>query len=63
MAKCNCCGLEMLTADGCLYKRIVVKGPRKKIFNRIPELLQARNFGICFQWPIDLSSLKILFVY
>lgn len=35
MAKCNCCGLEMLTADGCLYKRIVVKGPRKKIFNRI----------------------------
>jgi hypothetical protein len=25
----------MLTADGCLYKRIVVKGPRKKIFNRI----------------------------
>ena len=35
MAKCNYCGREMLTANGCLYKRVVIKGNRKKTFNRI----------------------------
>ena len=35
MAKCNYCGREMLTANGCLCKRVVVKGKRKKTFNRI----------------------------
>lgn len=35
MAKCNYCGREMLTANGCLYKRVVVKVKRKKTFNRI----------------------------
>ena len=35
MAKCNCCGREMLTANGCSYKRVVVKGARKETFKRI----------------------------
>lgn len=35
MAKCNCCGREMLTANGCSYKRVVIKGKHKKTFNRI----------------------------
>ena len=30
MAKCNCCGREMLTANGCSYKRVVVKGAHKE---------------------------------
>lgn len=35
MAKCNCCGREMLTANGCSYKRVVVKGAHKETFKRI----------------------------
>lgn len=35
MAKCNYCGREMLTANGCSYKRVVIKGEHKKTFNRI----------------------------
>lgn len=35
MAKCNCCGREMLTANGCSYKRVVVKGVHKETFKRI----------------------------
>lgn len=35
MAKCNCCGREMLTANGCLYRRVVVKGAHKETFKRI----------------------------
>ena len=35
MAKCNCCGREMLTANGCLYRRVVVKGAHTKTFKRI----------------------------
>lgn len=35
MAKCNCCGREMLTANGCSYKRVVIKDKHKKTFNRI----------------------------
>ena len=30
MAKCNCCWREMLTANGCLYKRVVVKVSKNK---------------------------------
>lgn len=35
MAKCNCCGREMLTANGCLYRHVVVKGAHTKTFKRI----------------------------
>ena len=43
MAKCNCCGREMLTANGCSYKRVVVKGAHKEMV--ICTMLQI-NFGM-----------------
>lgn len=30
MAKCNCCGREMLTVNDCLHKRVVVKIAKNK---------------------------------
>lgn len=35
MAKCDYCGREMLRANGCSYKRVVVKGKREETFDRI----------------------------
>lgn len=29
MAKCNCCGREMLTADGCTFNTLVLRDKRK----------------------------------
>jgi len=37
MAKCEC-GREMLKANGCRFKRIVVHGKSTKIYNRMGPL-------------------------
>lgn len=55
MAKCNYCGREMLTANGCSYKRVVIKGEHKKTFNRI----KVGAPGDWYEKPLVLRKRKI----
>jgi hypothetical protein len=51
MAKCNYCGREMLTANGCSYKRVVIKGEHKG--EHYVEALYEQDFG---SFPLAMGA-------